>query len=142
MPEYFLDQAGVRSGDFAGPPGFSGSHDRTIALVEAGTFEAGVLNEQVWKSRTEAGQVDTTKVTAVFRTPAYHDYHWVIGPDAAKRYGTDFVDKVSRAFLDLNPTDPAARDILDLFGAGKFIKTENGNYRQIEEVGRKSGLIT
>ncbi|MDP9441745.1 MAG: phosphate/phosphite/phosphonate ABC transporter substrate-binding protein, partial [Actinomycetota bacterium] len=39
MPEYFLDEAGVAPGDFAGQPGFSGSHDKTIALVEAGTFE-------------------------------------------------------------------------------------------------------
>lgn len=141
MPEYFLDQAGVRAADFSGQPGFSGSHDRTIALVQAGTFEAGALNEQVWKSRSEAGAVDLSKVAVMFRTPAYHDYHWVIGPDAIKRYGPDFVAKVSKAFLDLSPNDPAGKQILDLFGAGKFIGTNNGNYRQIEEIGRKSGLI-
>ncbi|MFN2505272.1 MAG: putative selenate ABC transporter substrate-binding protein [Acidimicrobiales bacterium] len=142
MPEYFLDQAGVRSGDFSGPPGFSGSHDKTIALVESGTFEVGALNEQVWKSRTEAGQVDQSKVSLIFRTPTYHDYHWVLGSSAASRYGPGFVDKVSQAFLDLDGADPADKEILDLFGAKRFIKTDNGNYRQIEEVGRKAGLIS
>lgn len=141
MPEYFLDQAGVRPSDFSGPPGFSGSHDKTIALVEAGTFEAGALNEQVWKSRTEAGQVDLSKVQAILTTPAYHDYHWVIGPEAATRYGDGFVDRVTRAFGDLDGADPQGKEILDLFGAGRFIPTQDGNYRQIEEVARKAGLI-
>ncbi len=141
MPEYFLGQAGVRPGDFSGQPGFSGSHDKTIALVEAGTFEAGALNEQVWKSRTQAGQVDQSRVQAVFTTPAYHDYHWVIGPDAATRYGADFVDRVVGAFRELDPADPQGKEILDLFGAAQFVPTEDGNYAQIEEVARTAGLI-
>jgi phosphonate transport system substrate-binding protein len=141
MPEHFLDQAGVQPGDFSGQPGFSGSHDRTIALVESGTFEAGALNEQVWRSRVEAGQVDQSRVRAVFTTPPYHDYHWVIGPDAARRYGHDFVDRVVRAFEELDAADPLGKEILDLFGAGRFIPTQDGNYRQIEEVARKAGLI-
>ncbi len=142
MPEYFLDEAGVAPGDFAGQPGFSGSHDKTIALVEAGTFEAGALNEQVWKARTESGEVDQTKVRALFVTPPYHDYHWVIRPDAANRYGPDFVARVSRAFSELDPADPEAKQILDLFGAERFIPTDNGNYDQIEAIGRKRGLIS
>ncbi len=141
MPEHFLDQAGVGVGDFSGQPGFSGSHDRTIALVESGTFEAGALNEQVWRSRVEAGRVDPSRVRAVFTTPPYHDYHWVIGPDATRRYGADFVDRVIRAFEELDAGDPRGGQILDLFGAGRFIPTQDGNYRQIEEVARKAGLI-
>jgi phosphonate transport system substrate-binding protein len=141
MPEYFLDQAGVRPNDFAGQPGFSGSHDRTIALVESGTFEAGALNEQVWTSRTESGQVDRSKVKEVFTTPPYHDYHWVIRPDAAARYGGDFVDRVVRAFTELDAGDARGREILELFAAQRFIPTQDGNYRQIEEIARKAGLI-
>lgn len=142
MPEYFLDQAGVSPSDFAGQPGFSGSHDKTIALVESGTFEAGALNQQVWAARTEAGQVDPATVRPLFVTPPYHDYHWVIGPDAATRYGRDFVDRVSRAFSELDPADPEAKQILDLFGAQRFVPTSNDNYDQIEAIGRKRGLIS
>jgi phosphonate transport system substrate-binding protein len=141
MPEYFLGQAGVGIDDFAGPPGFSGSHDKTIALVESGTFEAGVLNEQVWAARTGAGQVDERKVVAVYRTPPYHDYHWVIRPDVAERYGAAFVGEVTRALLDLDPADAEAKAILDLFGARRFIPTEDANYRQIEDVARRIGLV-
>jgi phosphonate transport system substrate-binding protein len=142
MPQFFLGQAGVSADDFAGAPGFSGSHDTTIELVAAGTFEAGVLNEQVWTSRTEAGEVDPAEVTAIFRTPPYHDYHWVVRPDLAERFGDDFVDRVKAAFLDLDPGDPTGREILELFGAESFIETSNGNYAQIEEVARDLGLIT
>ncbi|NET59530.1 MAG: phosphate/phosphite/phosphonate ABC transporter substrate-binding protein, partial [Symploca sp. SIO2E6] len=51
MPQYFLEQAGVTLEDFQGEVGFSQSHDATIKLVEAGTYETGALNEQVWESR-------------------------------------------------------------------------------------------
>jgi phosphonate transport system substrate-binding protein len=142
MPQFFLDQAGVGPDDFDGPAGFSGSHDTTIELVESGTFETGVLNEQVWTSRTEAGEVDLSKVDVVFRTPAYHDYHWVIRPDVAETFGDDFVAEVTAAFVDLDPADPADAEILELFGAEEFIETDNDNYGQIEEVARELELIS
>jgi len=141
MPQYFLGQAGVEPASFAGPPGFSGSHDKTIELVTSGTFEAGVLNEQVWASRLASGDVDTARVRAVFRTPAYHDYHWVIRPDVEERFGVGFTDRVTEALLSLSPDDPAQAQVLELFGAGRFVATEAANYAQIEEVGREVGLI-
>ncbi len=142
MPQFFLEQAGVSpETDFAGAAGFSGSHDKTIELVAAGTFEAGVVNEQVWTSRTEAGEVDLDKVTAIFRTPPYHDYHWVIRPDVVERFGDDFVTRVKAAFTELDPRDPNDAEILELFGAEEFIETDNDNYAEIEQVARDLGLI-
>ena len=45
MPQYFLSQAGVKLSYFAGgAPGFSGSHDATIALVQSGAYQAGAVN--------------------------------------------------------------------------------------------------
>jgi len=34
----FLQQAGFKLNDFKGEVGFSGDHDKTIKLVEAGTY--------------------------------------------------------------------------------------------------------
>jgi phosphonate transport system substrate-binding protein len=141
MPQYFLSQAGVTLADFAGEAGFSGSHDKTIELVESGTYEAGALNSQVWASRVEAGEVDFDKVVLLWTTPTYHDYHWVIRSDVAERYGDDFPQKVIDAFLKLDANDPDQAEILDLFGAEKFIATDNDNYVQIEAVGREIGQI-
>jgi len=141
MPQYFLQQAGVKLEDFKGEVGFSKSHDATLKLVEAGTYDAGALNEQIWKSRLDAGEVDLTKVQVVWETPAYFDYHWVINPAVKERYGADFVQKVQAALMKLNPAVPEQKEILDLFGAEKFIPTENANYQQIEQIGRQIGKI-
>lgn len=141
MPEYFLNQAGVAIEDFKGEAGFSGNHDATIKLVEAGTYEVGALNEQVWQSRLQAGAVNENKVQVIWRTPAYYNYHWVIHPSVEDRYGAGFIDEVQGAILDLDATVAAEKDILDLFGAEGFIETRNENYAQIEAIGRKIGKI-
>lgn len=141
MPQYFLGEEGIKLTDFQGQPGFSGSHDKTLSLVEAGTYDAGVLNEQVWKSRLQEGKVDLTRVKEIYVTPAYHDYHWVLHPDAAAQYGVEFPGKVKAAFTRLDASVPEQKEILDLFGATRFIETSNENYAQIEEVGRATGLI-
>lgn len=141
MPQYFLEQAGVKLEDFKGDVGFSSSHDATIQLVEAGSYDVGVLNSQVWNSRVEKGEVDLNKVQVIWETPTYYDYHWVIRPDVKERYGEDFPQRVQEAFLKLDPKNPEHQEILELFGTDKFIPTENFNYAQIEEIGRKIGKI-
>ncbi len=141
MPQYFLQQAGIKTSDFKGEPGFSGNHDKTIELVTAGTYDAGALNEQVWKKRLAEGAVDQSKVDVFYTSPAFFDYHWVIQPNLAERYGADFVQKVQQAFFKLDPSVPEHKEILDLFGAQKFIATNNENYAQIEAIGREVGQI-
>ena len=74
MPQYFLAENGVSVTDLAGGgPGFSGSHDATIAVVQSGAYDVGALNEQVWRSNVAEGRVDPTKVTVIWRTPTYAD---------------------------------------------------------------------
>jgi phosphonate transport system substrate-binding protein len=141
MPQYYLSQAGVELSDFSGEAGFSGSHNTTIELVEAGSYEAGVLNEQVWLSHVESGEVDLDKVQVIWRTPPFYDYHWVIRPDVTERFGEGFIENVTRAFTQLDVNNPDHQEILDLFSAEKFIVTENGNYIEIETVGREIGKI-
>src|SRR5262249_34514718 len=99
MPQYFLQQAGVSMTDFKGPAGFSGTHDKTIQLVADGTYDAGVLNQQVWLSRLADGTVDRSKIEVFYTSPAFYDYNWVIHPDAAARYGAGFTERVRSAFL-------------------------------------------
>ena len=142
MPQYFLDQAGVGPDDFENEAGFSGSHDKTIDLVAAGTFEAGALNEQVWRKRIKAGEVDTSQVVEVFVSPPYHDYHWILGPSASQRFGDDFASRVLKALTSLSMDNADDAAILELFGAKAFIPADAGHYGEIEAIGRKLGLIT
>ena len=142
MPQYFLQQNGVTPEDFAGGrPGFSGSHDATIAVVQSGSYEAGALNSQVWESQVEDGRVDPSQVAVIWRTPTYVDYHWVAGADLDKRYGDGFTDRLQQALIGITPDTERRRTILELFGAEAFIPAADGDYAAIEAVGRELGKI-
>lgn len=141
MPQAFLTQAGLSLDDFTGQVGFANSHDTTAKLVEAGTYDAGALNSAVWDERVSAGALDTSEVREIFRTPPYHDYHWLARPDLDERFGTGFTDRLTDALLALDGSDDREREILDLFHAGKFIATKPDNYDQIEAVARDIGLV-
>ena len=143
MPASFLLEAGVDpETDLDGPPGFSGSHDKTIELVESGSYAAGALNEQVWESRLAEGGVDTAAVQVLWRSPAFADYHWLLGPSAVEDLGEDLPEQVSDAFTGLSREDPEQAALLDLFGAGSFEPTTAGAYADIEETGRRLGLVS
>jgi phosphonate transport system substrate-binding protein len=141
MPQYFLEQAGVKMDDFKGKSGFSGSHDKTIKLVAAGAFDAGALNEQVWKQYVKKGAPELEQVTLISTSPPFHDYHWVLHPSVTERYGADFPEKIKAALQKLDVTNPQHKQVLELFGATRFIATDDANYREIESIGRQIGLI-
>ena len=141
MPQYFMQQGGLALADLKGEAGFSGSHDKTIKLVEAGTYEAGALNSQVWNSRVKKGEVDLTKVQVIWQSPTFYDYHWIIRPDVATNFGPDFAAKLKAAFTKLNADNAEQKEIRSFFGAKTFIETKNENYAAIEKIGREIGKI-
>lgn len=141
MPQYFLTKEGVAPAAFKGEPGFSGSHDKTIKLVAAGAYDAGALNEQVWKKYVDQNAPELGQVKMIWTSPPFHDYHWVLHPSVASRYGADLPSRLEAALLKLSARDPAQSEILGLFGAKQFIPTKDVNYTEIEKVGRELGLI-
>ena len=142
MPQYFLAQAGVKLADFAGgAPGFSGSHDATIALVQSGTYDAGAVNEQVWKSNLRSGKANRSKVVQIWRTPSYPDYLWLGQPNLDQRFGKGFSAKLRQSIISWRSTDPEQKQILSLFGAQQFTTVKPDEYKQIEQVGRQIGKI-
>ncbi|MBM5788173.1 MAG: putative selenate ABC transporter substrate-binding protein [Cyanobacteria bacterium M_DeepCast_200m_mx_001] len=142
MPQYFLAQAGVKLKDFAGgAPGFSGSHDATIALVQSGAYDAGAVNEQVWRASLHNGKANRAKVMAIWKSPGYPDYHWIAQGNLDQRFGKGFTTKLQKAILSWRPSDPQQKVILGLFGAQQFIPASPGEYTRIEQVGREIGKI-
>lgn len=142
MPQYFLAQAGVKLKDFAGgAPGFSGSHDATIALVQSGAYDAGAVNEQVWRASLHNGKANRAKVMAIWKSPGYPDYHWIAQGNLDQRFGMGFTTKLKKAILSWRPSDPQQKVILGLFGAQQFIPASPGEYTRIEQVGREIGKI-
>ena len=49
MPRYFLGQEGINPDRDFKNTAFSGAHDATVAFVQAGKVDAGVLNASVWE---------------------------------------------------------------------------------------------
>lgn len=142
MPAYFLQEAGVDPAvDLDGEPGFSGSHDLTIDLVESGSYQAGALNQQVWQTRTEAGTVDTDVVREVFTTPEYADYHWVGSPGLEERFGEGFTEDLRQALLDLDGSDGGESALLERYGAEAIVPAEAADHERIEEIARSLGLV-
>jgi phosphonate transport system substrate-binding protein len=142
MPRFYLKEAGVNPDkDFASVT-YSGSHDATWKLVEAGTVDAGALNASVWNQRVQAGEVDETKVAVFFTTPPYYDYHWVARPDLDEKFGAGTTQKIIDAMLAIDPANGGIeKEIFDAFEQSKFIATQNSNYDAIEDIGRDLGLI-
>ena len=142
MPQYFLQQAGVKLSDFAGgAPGFSGSHDATIALVQSGAYQAGAVNELVWKDNLRSGKASRAKVAVIWRSPGYPDYHWIGQPNLDKRFGKGFSAKLRGAIISWRTTNPEQKAILQLFGAQQFTGAKASDYAPIERVGRQIGKI-
>ena len=138
MPEHFIRQAfgGKAPRDVFKRVGFSGDHSKTLALVQAGSYEVGAMNFKVWLKEVEAGKVDPTKVQVIWRTPGYPDYNWTIRGSVDETYGEGFIKKVQEALLDIS--DPA---ILNAFPRAKFIPADNSMYQPILDTAIEVGII-
>lgn len=137
MPRYFMLQDGIKPEDFFSRVAYSGAHDATVAWVQAGKADGGVLNASVWQKLVDSKKVDTDKVKVIATTPTYYDYNWTVrgNLDAALQ------EKIKTAFLALDPTRPEHKAILDLQAASRFIETQPANYAGIEEAARAAGLL-
>lgn len=142
MPRFYLKEAGLNPDDDFASVTYSGSHDATWKLVEAGTVDAGALNASVWNQRVQDGEVDETKVAVLYTTPPYYDYHWVARPDLDDEFGAGATQKIVDAMLAIDPANGGIEaEIYKAFEESKFIATENSNYDAIEAIGRDLGLI-
>ena len=137
MPRYFLLKGGLNpEKDFA-KFSFSGAHDATAAWVEAGTVDAGALNFLVWDKLVQNKKVDTNKVFIFWTTPPYVDYVWTVRGGVDK--GT--VEKISKAFLKLDYSNPAHKKLLDLHRTKKYIPAKDEDWKGIEEAAVAAGLL-
>jgi phosphonate transport system substrate-binding protein len=137
MPRYFMIKAGINPDKDLKNVAFSGAHDATVAFVASGKAEAGVLNASVWDKLVEDKKVDIGAVRVFDTTPPYYDYNWTVRGNLDKA----LVQKLTAAFLKLDPANPAHKEIMGLQRASKFIATKSSNYDGIEQAGKSAGLI-
>ncbi|MBJ01233.1 MAG: putative selenate ABC transporter substrate-binding protein [Planctomycetes bacterium] len=139
MPEHFIRSAtGQGPEDFFGTPNhYSGSHDKTARLVEAGTFEAGVINYRTYDSMVRDGRLDPQRCRVIWTTPAYADYNWTAHPDLEARFGPGFTDRLQSALVQLaQPQFLAALDRPE-----GLIPASNADFASLDELARGLGFV-
>ncbi|MCU9998229.1 putative selenate ABC transporter substrate-binding protein [[Pasteurella] aerogenes] len=138
MPRFFLTEAGINPDtDLDGAPMYSGSHDKTYGLVEAGTVQVGAVNKQYWDKMLAEGKVNLAKVEPFYTTPEYYDYNWTINR-VDEKFGAGTKAKVKAALLK---ADANSSSVMNLLSTDKFIETQNDNYKNIEKVAKSLKLI-
>jgi len=137
MPEYFLrQQFDLSPQQLFKRVGFSGNHSRTIALVQSGAWQLGVVNYKVWHNELNAGKIDLSKVKVIWTTPTYPDYQWTIRGDVKQEFGDDFITKVKAALLNMSD-----KNLLNSFPRQGFISADNQDYEPIKRVAKAIKLL-
>lgn len=137
MPEFYIREHFKKvPEDIFSRVGFSGDHSRTIALVQSGAYDIGVLNYTVWDEELKLGKIDTSKVSVIWTTPTYPDYQWSIRGDVDGKWGAGFKQKVQKALLEMK--DPK---LLEAFPRSAFVPAQNSDYAPIEDTAVSLGIM-
>jgi phosphonate transport system substrate-binding protein len=137
MPEYFIRERFHKAPEQVfSRVGFSGDHTRTLALVQAGAYETGVMDFTVYDLERRAGRVDPAHLAVIWETPPFPDYNWTLRAGSAQRFGADFPTRLQAALIGCH--DPA---ILGPFGRSGFIAARNADYVPIEQVATATGML-
>lgn len=131
MPTHFLMEAsGQTPQDFFSQEfGFSGSHDKTAELVNAGTFQAGALNFKTYEKGIASGKLDKEKCVVIWETPTYADYNMTAHPVLDDQFGEGFIEKLQKALVECD--DSAA---LAALKREKLVAVDNATFDGIASV--------
>ena len=138
MPELYLrENTGSSPEDyFEHPIGFSGSHDKTVELVESGQFQAGAVNYKVYDQRVADGETDPEVARVIWKTPPYADYNWTVRPDVEATFGEGFLERLRQTLVAID--DPA---LLVALPRERLIPARNEDFEGIRQVAETLGML-
>jgi phosphonate transport system substrate-binding protein len=139
MPEYFIrKETGKSPAEFFGAEmSFSGSHDKTAALVQAGTFEAGAVDYVAFDGFVKEKKIDPEICRIIWVTPDYVDYHFCLHPRAEEDFGKGFGDKLQAALVAI--TDPKLLEGMQR--PDGLIAAKNEDFDSLRTAALEAGLI-
>ncbi len=142
MPEAFIRKATKKSPkDFFGAePSFSGGHDKTIELVQAGTFQAGVVDFAVFDKRVKEKKVDLDKVEIIWTSPEYADYNFTAHPRLDEIYGEGFTEKLQGVLVGIQGKDRELLAALDRAKDG-LVECSNETFETLRKTAVEIGLL-
>lgn len=135
MPEHFIrGLTGQAPGEFfAGEPAFSGSHDNTVAAINAGSYQVGAVNYGTYDKMSAAG--DAENCIIVWKTPYYADYNMTVRGDLDDTYGEGSIAKLQEVLVAID--DP---QLLDAFSRSALIPAKNSDFQAIADVASDLGF--
>ena len=137
MPEYYIRHFLGKAPDKSfSRVGFSGDHNRTVALVASGAYQVGAVNYKVWEKAVAENKVDPKEVQVIWQTPTYSDYQWSIRGDVDQRWGEGFADKVKAALLAIDQPE-----LLAAFPRSAFVSAADSDYESTRKTAIAIGLI-
>jgi len=138
MPEYFIRQAtGLWPEQFfTRAIGFSGGSERTLALIESGEYDAGVIDQNVYIEWVKAGKISANVVRVVWRTPAFAMHNWTVHPALEEQFGSGFTARLQDALLAID--DPAVLTGLD---RQHLVPASDRLYEGIRVIAVERGLL-
>ncbi|MHC4958864.1 MAG: putative selenate ABC transporter substrate-binding protein [Planctomycetota bacterium] len=139
MPEFYIRKHTGKSPRefFSKQPQFSGSHDKTIEMVAAGSVQAGVLNYKVYEKRTkQVKDIDPDVAVIVWKTPPYADYNFTAHPELDTMFGDGFIEKLQNALVAMDDAN-----LLNAFGRSALIPAENKDFDGIAATAKELGLL-
>jgi phosphonate transport system substrate-binding protein len=147
MPEYYIRKlTKMTPKEFFGTEmNFSGGHDKTAKLVEAGTFEAGVLDFTQYDKMVAEFKKDPQSpkglnpelAPVIWVTPNYVDYNFTAHPKVDEVYGKGFTDRLQAALLELK--DEALLKALDR--PDGLVKATNEDFESVRTLAKEVGLV-
>jgi len=138
MPEFFIKENTGQTPTkfFSEGFSFSGSHDKTIELVEAGRFPCGVVNYKVYDKRVAAGKTDPEVCRVIWKTPTYADYNFTAHPDLETTFGEGFTKKLQTALILISD-----ESLLSALPRKKLVPARNEEFEGIALVARELGML-
>lgn len=130
MPRHFLQQRGLDPDEFFASVAYSIGHEQTVRQVQAGVFDAGVLNFKVYETLVADGTVDPERARVLWKSPEYVDYSWSARTDL----GEETLGRIRSAFLALDRNDPEDAQILALQSAARYVAAEPSDWDGVRAV--------
>ena len=142
MPEYFIRKNTKKSPKefFGAEPSFSGAHDKTVALVTAGTFDAGCVDFAVFDRLVKEKKVDFDKIEIVWTSPEFADYQFTAHPKLDKDYGAGFTDKLQKVLTEIQGEDKQVLAAMDRAEQG-LVVCSNETFETLRKAAVEIGLL-
>lgn len=137
MPRYFLKTIlEIEPETVFDRVNFSGQHDRTALMVQAGEADLGVVDGIIARRMWDDGRLNRDKVHLLWETPTYPNHVWVVPRDM----GESDRHMILNAFLKLSWEEEGHHAILERLGSKGYLPASVSDFAMLGQVAAFLGV--